>query len=123
MWIAFAGLSVLAIYLAANVARYILSGIVLPWWHPRSVLFTQVLFFAAAIAVALFAPGGFGPKVFALLGLAAIGALAFFVFLKLGTPAPAGPCECCAHGNDGSQGVDEACATGAGSTEESADEG
>lgn len=100
MWIALLILAALAVYLAANVARYILSGEVLPWYHPRSVLFTQVLFFAAVIVAGIYAPGGFGPKVFALIGLAVIGAVAFFVFLKMWGSGPVGPCECCAHGEE-----------------------
>lgn len=103
MWIALLILAALAVYLATNVARYILSGEILPWYHPRSVLFTQVLFFAAVILAGIYTPGGFGPKVFALIGLAIIGAIAFFVYLKIWGSGPVGPCECCAHGEEAGQ--------------------
>lgn len=108
MWIALLILAALAIYLAANVARYILSGEILPWYHPRSVLFTQVLFFAAVVLAGIYTPGGFGPKVFALIGLAIIGAIAFFVYLKMWGSGPVGPCECCAHGEEAGQAGEHA---------------
>lgn len=112
MWIALLILAALAIYLAANVARYILSGEILPWYHPRSVLFTQVLFFAAVVLAGIYTPGGFGPKVFALIGLAIIGAIAFFVYLKMWGSGPVGPCECCAHGEEAGQAAEHAGAVG-----------
>ncbi|MDO5723182.1 MAG: hypothetical protein Q4P33_02100 [Flaviflexus sp.] len=111
MWIALLILAALAVYLAANVARYILSGEALPWWHPRSVLFTQILFFAAIILAGIYVPSSFGTKVFALLGLALIGGVAVFVFLKKWGTGPVGPCECCAHGH-AEQGSGQTADTG-----------